>query len=64
MVNCAISTDQMLEIPKRFLAIGSYNRIPIIAKTRYMENLPTYLFVDSTACTKILIALGIFAPFS
>jgi hypothetical protein len=34
-----------------------------MAKTKYMENVPTTLLVASTACTKILTALGISAPF-
>jgi hypothetical protein len=63
MVNWAISTAHMLDLPKRFLAIGSYSRIAIIMKTKYMENVPTTLFIPSTDRTKVFTALGIFAPF-
>ena len=63
MVNWAISTTQIWGLSKRVRDTDSKRRIPIMRKTKYIENLPTTLFTASTERTKAAIGLGIAAPF-
>jgi hypothetical protein len=50
-VNCAISTIQIKFRSKTDREMEENNKIPIMAKIKYMANFPTARFVASTVLT-------------